>query len=112
VPKFEVRTPHRGRFSSSIKQFSDLAGVARRTNRRRRDAWTQSIAKGFQRTKTYGDIDRVIKLRKAIDALDRAIENRWGQAKQASKGLTSAYRPVAVEEAINNPDDLDGLPSG
>ena len=56
--------------------------------------------------------DRVIKLRKAIDALDRAIENRWGQAKQASKGLTSAYRPVAVEKAINNPDDLDGLPGG
>ena len=53
----------------------------------------------------------MIKLRKAIDALDRAIENRWGQAKQASKGLTSAYRPVAVEKAINNPDDLDGYPA-
>jgi hypothetical protein len=64
------------------------------------------------RPKTYEDIDGVIRVRKAIDALDHAIENRWGESKQASKGVASAYRPISVEKGINNPDDLDGLPGG
>lgn len=74
--------------------------------------YVESLAKGFQRPKTYEDIDGVIKLRKAIDALDHAIANQWGEGDPAPKALTSAYRPVAVEKGINNPDDLDGLPGG
>jgi hypothetical protein len=54
----------------------------------------------------------VIKLRKAIDALDHAIEDHWVESGQASKTLTSACHPVTVEKAINNPDDLEDLPGG
>jgi hypothetical protein len=74
--------------------------------------YVESLAKGFQRPKTYEDIDGVIKLRKAIDALDHAIENHWGEGDPGPKALTSAYRPVIVEKGVNDPDELDGLPGG
>src|ERR1700758_4825422 len=72
----------------------------------------QPLAKGFTRPQTYEDIDGVIKLRKAIDTLDHAIENHWGEGDSAPKALTSEYRPVSVEKAVNDPDELDGLPGG
>jgi hypothetical protein len=74
--------------------------------------YVDSLAKGFHRPQTYEDIDGVIKLRKAIDALDHAIANRWWDGDSESKALTSAYRPVTVEKGVNNPDDLDELPGG
>ena len=90
----------------------DVLPKAREELRKQFMEYVESLAKGFQRPKTYEDIDGVIKVRKAIDALDHAIENRWGESKHASKGVTSGYRPISVEKGINNPDDLDGLPGG
>jgi hypothetical protein len=85
---------------------------AREELRKQFMAYVESLAKGFNRPQTYEDIDGVIKLRKAIDTLDHAIENRWGEGDPAQKALTSGYRPVMVEKAVNNPDELDGLPGG
>ncbi len=70
--------------------------------------YVESLAKGFQRPETYQGIDGVIEVRNAIDALDRAIENRWERTTKHQRGLASAYRLVSVEKGINNPDDLDG----
>ena len=83
---------------------------AREELRKQFMAYVESLAKGFHRPQTYEDIDGVIKLRKAIDTLDHAIENHWGEGDAAPKALTSEYRPVIVEKAVNDPDELDGLP--
>jgi hypothetical protein len=90
----------------------EILPKAREELRKQFMQYVESLAKGFQRARTYEDIDGVIKLRKAIDALDHAIENHWGESEQASKALTSAYHPVTVEKGINNPDDLEELPGG
>jgi hypothetical protein len=39
--------------------------------------YVESLAKGFHRAQTDEDIDGVIRLRKAIDALDQAIAKGW-----------------------------------
>jgi hypothetical protein len=36
-----------------------------------------SLAQGFKRPKTSEDIEEILKLRNAIDALDHAIDNSW-----------------------------------
>jgi hypothetical protein len=40
-------------------------------------SYAGSLAKGFDRSKTFGDIEEIVKLRKAIDALDNAIDKGW-----------------------------------
>ena len=90
----------------------EILPKAREELRKQFMQYVESLAKGFQRARTYEDIDGVIKLRKAIDALDHAIEDHWVESGQASKTLTSACHPVTVEKAINNPDDLEDLPGG
>jgi hypothetical protein len=57
-PGFEVRTPHQGRFSSTVKQFSDVARIARRTKRHRRDLWAQLGHKRFWAPAPAGSNDK------------------------------------------------------
>jgi hypothetical protein len=42
----------------------------------------ESLAKGFQRGQTYGDIEDIVKIQDAIEALDRAIEKGWAKPGQ------------------------------
>jgi hypothetical protein len=39
--------------------------------------YAESLAKGFQRGQTYGDIEEIVKIADAIEALDKAIEKGW-----------------------------------
>jgi len=39
--------------------------------------YAERLAKRFQRGQTYGDIEEIVKIADAIEALDKAIEKRW-----------------------------------
>jgi hypothetical protein len=50
---------------------------AREELRKQFISYAEVLTKGFDRSRTYGDIEQIIKLREAIDALDHAIEKSW-----------------------------------
>jgi hypothetical protein len=50
---------------------------AREEMRKQFLGYAESLAKGFQRGQTYGDIEEIVKIADAIEALDKAIEKGW-----------------------------------
>jgi hypothetical protein len=61
---------------SEGSKMSDQLGTlekAREELRKQFFSYAQSLSKGFQRAQTYEDVDGVIKIGAAIEALDKAI---------------------------------------
>ena len=77
---------------------------AREELRKQFMGYVGSLAKGFNRAQTYEDIDGVIKLRKAIDALDQAIAKGW--ARESSSESRPPESKTWVEAA--NEDEPPG----
>jgi len=85
---------------------------AREVLRKQFISQAEAVVGNLPAAKLAGAFEEIIQLRQAIDALDHAIENRWGEGAPAPKALASEYRPAVVEKGINDPDDLEGLPGG
>jgi hypothetical protein len=83
---------------------------AREELRRQFISFASVLAQGFDRSRNGADLEQIIKLRAAIDALDHAIGSGWSQP---SIGAESAQEPTwdyTPPASSSRDDDLDKPP--